>query len=212
MINSILCPRVPGGPSPFWTMRHAPRGALIDRYWDGRRAGPDLATEVRCAWDETSLCFQFLAPYQDLNVNQMWASDESVCGLWEGDVVEVFLRPEISQAYFEFEVSPLGQWLDALIRQPHSDVDFAWRSEMKVRCEIEPQHRTWTAELILPFQAMGAALQVDLQPAPGDVWKVNLFRIAGFEPARAYLAWQPTFTPRPDFHLPQAFGNLILLG
>jgi hypothetical protein len=27
---------------------------------------------------------------------------------------------------------------------------------------------------------------------------------------RKYLAWSPTRTPKPDFHVPSAFGRLVL--
>ncbi len=126
-------------------------------------------------------------------------------------MVEVFLRPEISDAYFEFEVSPLGQWLDILVRHPRKDVHFGWRSGLKVQCEIDSQLRLWTARLTIPAKPMMDALQLRSEPQSGDIWKANLFRVSGAQPCREYLAWQPTFTPQPDFHVPEAFGNLILV-
>lgn len=210
MRNSILCRHFHGKDFPPSNFHAQPFSAVIDRYWDGRKAPANLATEVQCAWNEGNLYFQFLAPFVDLYVNEAWAHDESVYGLWERDVVEVFLRPEVSAAYFELEVSPLGQWLDALVREPRKDVDFAWRSGMKVQCEIDPQRKLWMARLTLPVDSMVTALQLDFEPKAGDIWKANLCRVCGAEPAREYLAWQPTFTPQPDFHVPAAFGNLIL--
>jgi hypothetical protein len=50
----------------------------------------------------------------------------------------------------------------------------------------------------------------DLIPKPGrgDLWLVNLFRCVGPEAPDRYLAWRPTHTPEPAFHVPEAFGPL----
>jgi hypothetical protein len=45
------------------------------------------------------------------------------------------------------------------------------------------------------------------KPQHGDEWRANLFRCVGLGNER-YLAWQPTFSPEPNFHVPHAFGRL----
>jgi hypothetical protein len=45
------------------------------------------------------------------------------------------------------------------------------------------------------------------KPQPGDVWRCNLFRCVGTGNER-YLAWQPTHTPEPYYHVPEVFGRL----
>ena len=42
---------------------------------------------------------------------------------------------------------------------------------------------------------------------PSMIWGVNFYRIEGKEP-RTYLAWQATGTQEPNFHVPEAFGEL----
>ena len=43
---------------------------------------------------------------------------------------------------------------------------------------------------------------------PATIWRANFYRVEGkFEP-RNYMAWQPTHTPLPNFHVPQKFGTL----
>jgi alpha-galactosidase len=44
-------------------------------------------------------------------------------------------------------------------------------------------------------------------PKANDVWKGNLFRCVGSGKTRGYLAWSPTKTETPDFHVPEAFGE-----
>jgi hypothetical protein len=53
----------------------------------------------------------------------------------------------------------------------------------------------------IPWAAFGK------RPAAGDVWLGNLFRCVGRDPDRGYLAWSPTFTERPNFHVPERFGE-----
>ncbi len=53
----------------------------------------------------------------------------------------------------------------------------------------------------LPFAAFGKT------PSEGDVWLGNLFRCVGEDPTRGYLAWRPTRTEKPNFHVPEAFGE-----
>jgi len=43
---------------------------------------------------------------------------------------------------------------------------------------------------------------------PKVVWRVNFYRVEGPQEPRAYLAWRPTKTPQPNFHVPSAFGKL----
>ena len=44
--------------------------------------------------------------------------------------------------------------------------------------------------------------------APAAVWRVNFYRVEGQQEPRFYSAWQPTNTPHPNFHVPEAFGRL----
>jgi alpha-galactosidase len=67
---------------------------------------------------------------------------------------------------------------------------------------LDPDLNTWSAELAIPLRA----LTRDFDPAVN--WKANFFRVEGSKEPRAYLAWQPTQTPRPNFHVPVAFGSL----
>jgi len=53
----------------------------------------------------------------------------------------------------------------------------------------------------IPFSALGRT------PKAGDIWLGNLFRCVGKDPTRGYLAWQPTKTKEPAFHVPKAFGE-----
>ncbi len=186
--------------------------AAIDRFWSGKSAlrerghnWPDL-THVRSLWSNEALFFYVESWFDSLNVNPDWGTGEATRDLADKDVIEVFLRPEGSDHYYEFEVSPLGQWLDVCIMRPRVEIDADWQSSMAVRVISTEGEGVWRAFLRVPYQPMMAP-----PPGVGAAWRLNLFRIAGLEPARDYLAWRPTFTERPDFHVPWAFGHLIFL-
>ncbi len=189
----------------------------IERYWNGKspikNKGSDWKnlTEIQSAWTEEAVYFRFRCWFDELNVNPEWSKEEPVHGLWEKDVVEVFIRPDSCDDYFEIEISPLGQYLDAHIRKPRIEVNWSWNSRLRRSVSIDSKKRTWHAFLALPFEPILGPCGSKRFPMVGDAWRVNLFRTAGEGEKRDYLAWSPTFTPRPDFHVPSAFGNLIFL-
>lgn len=197
---------------PFW--RKADKIA-IDHFWDDRSALDELSewnnlTRISSRWSETAIFLFFECWFENLYV-----FDEVPRGrvneLWERDVAEAFLQPVPSGPYFEFEVSPLGQWLDLRIFQAREDVDPDWRSGMKVSCLIDEDAGLWESLLEIPFQPLLETVGAARSVKTGDTWRANFFRIAGLPPAREYLSWQATNTARPDFHAPEAFGHLIFV-
>ena len=64
---------------------------------------------------------------------------------------------------------------------------------------------TWLAELAVPMKCLVGRFD------PGAKWKVNFFRVEGAREPRFYSAWRPTGTPTPNFHIPEAFGELIFV-
>jgi hypothetical protein len=64
----------------------------------------------------------------------------------------------------------------------------------------------WIAELAIPMDSLMDSLTSEFNP--DEIWRLNLFRIEGREPERFYSAWRPTFTLKPNFHVPERFGEL----
>ena len=121
--------------------------------------------------------------------------------LWDRDVAEAFLQPDPSRERFykEFEVSPNGMWIDL-------DIFAGSRADLKSGLQRsvvlnQPAH-IWTAELTIPMRCLTARFD------PTALWRANFYRIEGEQEPRAYLAWRPTHTPQPNFHVPGAFGRL----
>lgn len=187
----------------FW--KNCPK-AEIKNYWSGDLAEDARKSEVQMAWTENSLLIRFAGNQREpLNVNSGTNLTKKNKKLWERDVFEIFIAPSAENVrnYFEFEVAPTGEWLDLKIqispsgeRQP--DFDFDFDSGMEVSARIlqgEVQ-----ATMKIGWDALGK------KPNAGDVWRGNLFRCVGEGETRGYLAWQPTETAEPDFHVPDKFG------
>jgi hypothetical protein len=190
----------------------------IDRYWDGKAVlkekGPEWRnlTQVASVWNHDTLYFYFHCWFDQLTVNPEWTTSSAIPGLWEKDVVEIFLRPESCDDYYEIEVSPLGQWLDIHILKPRVNADYRWESRLRLQVRVDQESRIWRVFVALPFIPLMQVYGDKQCPRVGDSWRLNLYRMTGEPPDREYLAWCPTFTGKPDFHVPSAFGNIIFLG
>ena len=121
---------------------------------------------------------------------------------------ELFITHETREIrhYAEFEVAPTGEWLDLSIDvRPHGlDKHWDFRSGMTAAARVVAD--TITLRKRVPWKALGRA------PRAGDRWRCNLFRCVGRDPTRGYLAWQPTYTPEPAFHVPEKFGWMVFKG
>ena len=185
-------------PAPEWSLT-SPTTFCAD--WQGRN--PDLArqTEVRVLWTLSTLYLRFQCRYRELFVFDDSDSNGRRDHLWDRDVAEAFLQPDLSRPrhYREFEVSPNGMWIDLDIF-PGGLNDL--KSGLQRSVWLDREHHTWTAELAIPM----AALTANFDSAV--VWHANFYRVEGNKEPRFYSAWQPTNTPQPNFHVPEAFGKL----
>lgn len=181
----------------------------IVRYWSGAYAPSARQTEARVLWTDDALCVRFHATQDEpLIINDAPQTDRKTMGLWNRDVCEIFVAPEANNphAYFEFEVAPTGEWLDLKIEwspdKRRTDLNYA--SGMTVEARIE--NGAVKMLMRVAWKAFGTT-----RPQVRDEWRANFLRCVGVDTAndvRGYLAWQPTFTATPDFHVPQAFGRL----
>lgn len=189
--------------------RAAPTVALTQQ-WSGEPAPAHRHAHARVLWTPDALHVHFDC-VQDEPLIQRAQPDRTrkVMGLWDHDVCEVFVAPDPQRPehYYEFEVAPTAEWLDVEISwRPEGRVsNWQYASGMHAAARIEPG-RVELA-LAVPWSALGGA------PQAGDVWRVNLFRCVGpLGPDRGYLAWRPTHTPEPAFHVPAAFGHMRFCG
>jgi alpha-galactosidase len=167
--------------------------------WRGENPDPERETCARLLWSPDHLFIRFECRYRGLFVYEGGNSRRDK--LWLRDVAEVFLRPVVSESvhYREFEISPNGDWLDLDISPGEKRILLC---DLKCRVMVDPRSRIWTAEMAIPMDCLISSFD------PRTFWRLNLFRIEGDDPKRFYSAWRPTFTPQPNFHVPDAFGIL----
>ena len=174
--------------------------------WQGQNADPQRETQVRLLWTPATLFVQFRARYRELTVFPDASADGRRDHLWDRDVAEVFLQAEPGQPlrYAEFEVSPNGFWIDlAINREPAAEQLRNLHSGLARRVRLDEEQKLWTAELSIPIRSLTPRFD------PDAGWRVNFFRVEGPSEPRFYSSWQPTGTPKPNFHVPQAFGKLL---
>jgi alpha-galactosidase len=193
-------PDADGFPTPSsWEHSAAQR---FNADWQGKNADPERETEVRLLWTPESLYLQFRAKYRVITIFSDAAPNGRRDQLWDRDVAEVFLQPDPThlRRYKEFEVSPNGFWIDLDIA-PGEKYDL--KSGLRRRVILDEAAKTWGAELALPMNCLVDRFD------PAATWRVNFYRVEGSAEPRFYSAWQPTRTPAPNFHVPEAFGELV---
>ena len=177
---------------------------VVDRYWSGEKAPKSRHFRTRLLWSPTALYVRFEANQAEpLVVSETPNLATKTRGLWDRDVCEIFLAPNRQEyrKYFEFEIAPNGEWIDLGIHQKPDEriTDWDYKSGMQSKSLIG-KGKVWMA-IKIEWKAFGVT------PQAGDVWLGNLFRCVGKDPTRGYLAWSPTLTKEPSFHVPEKFGE-----
>jgi alpha-galactosidase len=177
----------------------------IRHLWSGEAAPESRHAEARICWNEEGLIVRFVcAQHEPLIVIEKPATSSKTLGLWDRDVCEIFIAPEPAKqnAYFEFEAAPTGEWIDLAIQITPTGRETEWdfSSGMKTTSRIEKEQVLVTIEI--PWSNRIP------KPRMGDQWRANLFRCVGPDEQTRYLAWRPTGTVEPNFHVPAAFGVL----
>jgi hypothetical protein len=190
---------------PAW---RAAKWIRFDHDWAGKRRYPGIETRVASRWTTSQVYFAYRCKYSVLNVYPDQDPAQEKWGLWERDVVEVFInpRPERVNQYYEFEVSPNNLRIDLAIdlaKKPFNDA--SWNSGFLHATRIGKT--VWTCEMRIPVAAMAGN---NYEPGPKTEWRVNFYRAdgRGDDTQRHFLAWSPTLTPQPQFHAPTRFGLL----
>ena len=175
----------------------------VNSYWSGDKAPESRQFTARLLWSDTCLYVRFdAAQHEPLVIGGEIDLTKKAAGLWERDVCEIFIAPDLSMPdkYYEFEVAPTGEWLDLAIDiAPERLTDWNYASRMETAAKID--NDKVIEVLKIPFETLGG------KPNVGDVWLGNLFRCVGTGATRGYLAWRPTKTAKPSFHVPSAFGE-----
>jgi uncharacterized protein (DUF362 family) len=186
------------GDDPPWAKARPVRWSTD---WSGADAG--IETEARFLWSDRGLHALFALSGAHLFVDTSFPVAEERKKLYVEDCVELFLdtTPGSPKSYHEIEVGPFGHFFDLAIDGKKSDLD--WSAGLTIGATRDEQAHTATIELTIAAPAVRDAL------AAGARLPFALYRMEGESPRR-FLAWSPTRTKTPNFHVPDAFGALVL--
>jgi len=199
--HTTVAPLLDGKLDEVWS--RAPRVT-----WDSDYAGKATAisTSARFLWQEGALFVLFELEGAGLdNTDRSRPTSTERSKLYEEDCVELFLAPDpkTRQHYFEIELGPFGHWFDIDVDHEHGKENPAWSSAVETRTLADAALHHAVIEASFRAPEVASALQAGAQLPLG------LFRSEG-KGERAYLAWSPPRTPKPNFHVPEAFGSLVL--
>lgn len=141
-------------------------------------------TRTKMLWDEQYFYFFFAC--QDADMWAIYQGEDDK--LWEEEVVEVFIDPDgDGKNYLELEVNPLNAVVDLLIYSVspewHSSTEWdiaGLKTAVKAYGTANDSlalDEGWTAEIAIPWAAMADSVTGGGRPGPGDVWRLNLYRI-----------------------------------
>jgi len=164
----------------------------IAHTWDGAPLGAGERVRVRLGRGARALRIAVVAPF---HADAPPAGPpRAVDGLWEHEVVEVFVAAAQGDAetwrYTEIELSP---WGHHLVLQLHG-VRRRVAERLPLRFRARRRGGSWC----------GAA-SIDLALLPPLPWRVAAFALHGARDARRYLSAPPLPGSRPDFHQPHRF-------
>jgi uncharacterized protein (DUF362 family) len=175
--------------------------------WDTDYAGKasGIATKVRFLWSKDALYALFELSGAGLFTDRSRPAAVERQKLYEEDCVELFLTPDpgAPKHYYEIELGPFGHFFDLSVDLEAKKYTTTWSSGARVAASQRAGAREATIEVALTAPEIVKGL------AAGARLPMGLFRMEGRSP-RNYLAWSPPRTAKPNFHVPEAFGALLL--
>ena len=175
--------------------------------WQSDYAGvaSGISTRARFVWSKDGLYALLELANAGLHVDTARPTDVERKGLYNEDCAEIFFTPDPahSKRYFEVELGPFGHFFDIEIDRERGKQNTAWSSGARIATTRNAAARTAVIEVLLTAPEIRAAL------AAGARLPLGLYRMEGAVD-RHYLAWSPPRTAKPNFHVPEAFGALVL--
>ena len=181
---------------PAWQRAQSTRVEYGSLKHDAR---PELSTTVRILYSGKFIYFGWECPFTELTTFEPPFTDRERLGLWDRDVVEIFMGNDWKNInrYAEYEVAPTNEKIDLMLDHPKSD--FKWNGHSESVVKIDNKRKVWTVEWRLPLEPLAFGT-----PKQGDRWRLNLYRCD--KANNAYLAWSPVL--KGSFHTPEKFGVL----
>ena len=189
----------------------------------GAPVQPMMKTEAKLLWDKKNLYVGFENTDDDVWTDLTKRDDK----LWTEEADELMIDADGNgRTYIELQVAPNGNIFDTYLPLPRRYEDtvslklkpFSWDSKMIAKVHVDgtlnkrdDTDKGWTTELAIPLEdvkGLDDKSAVRLPPEPGDVWRINMYRmdLPKGKPQQA-AGWSPPLVG--DFHALARFGELV---
>jgi hypothetical protein len=206
---------------PAWAT--APSTGPFVNTMTGAPVTPQMKTEAKLLWDKKNLYVAFDNTDDDVWTDLTKRDDK----LWTEEADELMIDADGNgRTYIELQVAPNGNIFDTYLPSPRRYEDtvdpkmkpFSWNSKMTAKVHVDgtlnkrdDKDKGWTVELALPLEdvkGLDDKSGVRLPPEPGDVWRINMYRmdLPKGKPQQA-AGWSPPMVG--DFHALGRFGELV---
>jgi hypothetical protein len=195
------------------TWNYLEKASLINYMGEKPKHFPIVTVQI--AYSESSLYARFIVLDKFIKcVNTTYQSD-----VWKDSCIEIFFIPGLlkNDGYFNLEINCGGTALFNFQKAKGVNVipiDIADFKELEIyhslpieiREEIEGPLK-WEIAIKLPFKILKKYYDFSL-PISGSKWFVNFYKCADETSNPHWITWTKVKNARPDFHLPQYFGEL----
>ena len=163
----------------------------------GHHKNPDSNIEILVNWD---IKFEYIEfEFSVKNLTNFHTCDEYTdnfrenSGLWDYDVVEIFISRNQFTPYLELQLSPKEQPFALLINIPRKETAFP----QNLNTESEKiTNNPWVSKFKIPLSDI---------PGSGNILYGNCFSCLGSGKTRSYYALNINSEDGPDFHRPDLF-------
>lgn len=134
--------------------------------------------------------------------------------VWTDACVEFFVIPADDGIYYNIESNCIGTVLVGAGKQraerERAGADITgkiqrWSSLGRLPFE-ERGHACWELSLIVPYSVF---FKSQVETLDGKVLRGNFYKCGDELKTPHFISWNPITAPQPDFHRPDAFGQLI---
>jgi hypothetical protein len=165
------------------------------------------ATVAKLAADDTALYVRMETSETDLR-----AEESGFSGLvYTDSCMELFLMPDPvhSSQYLNWEFNPRGAMYLSLGTSRHDREDIRVEHYAGLfQVKAKTRHDGWHLEYCIPRSFLRRYFPA-LEWSSGSVMRGNFYKCGDKTSHPHYGCWSPIALPKPDFHCPDFFGELI---
>jgi len=160
-----------------------------------------------------AICDDSLHVFMETNETEIRVEEKGFSGLvYTDSCMELFLMPDPSNSaqYLNWEFNPAGAMYLSIgtHRFDRHDIrDDDYRELFQVKTQTH--NNGWNLEFYIPLVFLRYCFP-SLELKQGHVMRGNFYKCGDKTRKPHFGCWSPIDLPKPDFHCPGFFGNLIL--